>query len=190
MIAAKPFNQNGFTLTEVIIVVAISSIIILVLLGLFDRHDDLYQYEQAQLRTTQGSRLAMTEINTFVSQGYRFVSSRTINGNTYTTGTTALVVQIPAISSSGTVLANTWDYAIFTLSNQKMTEIIDADALSYRTDITRQVADTVSNLTFTYDNNDLNLARKVNIDMTTSEQAGQQTVSNSVDQDIYLLNYN
>lgn len=190
MTTRKSYRQFGFTLTEVIIVVAISSIIILVLLELFDRHDDLYRYEQAQLAVTEGSRLSMTELNTFISQGYRIVSSRVVDGNTYTTGTTTMVVQIPSISSAGAVLANTWDYAIFTLNGEKLTEIIDADALSHRVDITRQVADTVSNLTFTYDNNDLNLARKVNVDMTTSEQAGQQTVSNSVDQDIYLLNYN
>jgi prepilin-type N-terminal cleavage/methylation domain-containing protein len=182
-------KQNGFTLIETLVVIAVFAVVVLVLLNLFDRHGALYTYEQAQLAVSGGSRITMTEVNTYASQAYRIMASADVGGTTYTSGTTTLVLQIPTVNSSGNIVADTWDYAVFTLTGASLTEIIQPDGQSARPAVSRLLSDIVSGLSFTYDNPDLAMARKVNVSLTTAQQVRNQIVRVQLDQDIYLKNY-
>lgn len=182
-------QERGSTLIETILVIAITVLLFGALFTLYDWHNRIYVYEQAAVRTSGSARQVMQAIEESALQGYRVVSSHVFGANTRTTGTNAVVIQIPAINASGGIVASTYDYVAFTQSGTSLLMDFDAAATSNRKDLTKTLSDTVSTFTVTYDNADYSLVKKITADLTVSLQAKNQTLQDHLIQDIILRNY-
>src|SRR5690349_4747585 len=125
-------NKSGFTLIELVIVLGISSIVLLGLLSLFEWHQKVFVYEQADVQVTSSARQVMNNMSEYIAQGYMILSSRTINGTAYTTDADTIVLQIPSRNSSGSAIAGTYDYVVFNLSNGSIYQSIETGNGSVR----------------------------------------------------------
>ena len=97
------------------------------------------------------ARLAMDWMSNDLRWTTALVSSKTINSQNYTTGTTQIILNIPAIDGSGNVLSGVSDYIVYHLDPNDATILqrtIDADATSSRTDGTRTIANNIQSLAF------------------------------------------
>lgn len=160
-------RSDGFTLIEVVIVVAISSVLMLGLLSTFDWQNRVYNLEQAEVLATGSARVALNNMTFSLTQGSNILQSRTINGVNYTTGGTTVVIQIPSYDSSGVLIANTYDHVVYTLSGSNLEQVVELGANSDRPLVNKRLSDKVESFTLSYNNNDPTLASQVTIDLTT-----------------------
>jgi type II secretory pathway pseudopilin PulG len=162
-------KQKGFTIVEIVVVMALIIAIMVGMFALFTSHNKIYNYETALIKATGSARTAMNEISTYALQSYRVVASQTINGTAYTSGANTVIFQIPAFDASGNAISNTYDYAAFSLSGTTLTEDLQAAASSSRKTVTKAVSKSVSALAITYDSATWTSVKKVTVDLTTSE---------------------
>ncbi len=182
-------SGGGFTIIEVMMVSFFSVLILGALFALFGWHGTIYNYEQALVRVTSSGRDALQNVFSYTSQAHRVVDSASINGANYSSNSTTLVLQLSAVSSAGLVIANTWDYAVFYISGNKLIFELEADPLSTRRGLKKQLSDSVQSLSFTYNNADFDLVTQVSMDLQTQLTAKTQVVSNHLQQNAYLKNY-
>jgi Tfp pilus assembly protein PilV len=182
-------RQIGFTLIEVIMVSFFSVLILGALFALFGWHGTIYNYEQALVRVTSSGRDALQNVFSYTSQAHRVATSTSINGTNYNSNSSTLVLQLSSVSSAGLVIANSWDYAVFYVSGNKLIFELDADSSSTRKKMKKQLSDSVQSLSFTYNNADFDLVTQVSMDLQTQLTARTQVVSNRLQQNAYLKNY-
>jgi prepilin-type N-terminal cleavage/methylation domain-containing protein len=184
-LTAKP---RGFSLIETVVVIAISAIVMLGVYEIYITFGNSYLYQNARINNASGAALFMNEFNELSLQASAIVTSRTISGTTYTTGSTTLVYEIPAINSSGDIVATTYDYAILYSSSTNAYRILDANGSSARISGSKRLSDTLSNLTFTYNDTATTSSTAVTADITTNTTVKSQNFSTHLIQQVYLRN--
>ncbi len=184
-----PEKQKAFTLVEIVVVMGLLVLMLVGLMALFTSHNKIYNYETALIKATGSARTVMNEISKHALQGYRVVASQTVNGTAYTSSSTTVIFQIPTFNSSGTAIANTYDYAAFSLSGNTLTEDFQSGAGGTKPSITKALSSSVSALTITYDNATWTAVKKVSVDLTTSETYRAQTITQRLNEQYRLRNY-
>lgn len=181
-------SARAFTLMEVIIVVGIFSIMFLALIKFFISYNTSYIFERAVVTTSSSADALMNEIEAAVLPANQVVASRTFGAVTYTSGASVLVLEVPSIDSSGVIISGTYDHIVFYTNGKYVYEIIDANAASSRKSRTRQLSDSLSALTFTYDNASFPSVKQVTADITTQAVFPTRTTQSHLRQQIYLRN--
>ncbi|MDQ3018889.1 MAG: prepilin-type N-terminal cleavage/methylation domain-containing protein [bacterium] len=182
-------KQQGFTLIEVVIVTFLFSILLLGLMSLYDWHQKVYMLEQAEVQATGSVRSAMNNMSRYIAQGREIDSSRTINGTTYNTSSSSIIVEIPSLSASGDVVNGGFDYVVYYLSGTNLYQVIETGSGSVRIGGTKQLSSAMESLTFTYNNADPTIASQVIIDMQARATArGTSSVTAHVIDTIFLRN--
>jgi hypothetical protein len=181
-------HMRGFSTVEVVIVVAISAIVLMAVTEIYVTYNNSYVYQNANINDAASAALYLGEFNDLGLQADAVSASRTVSGTTYTTGSTTVVFEIPAINSSGDVIANTYDYAIFYASSTGAYRILDVNGSSARTAGTKEFSDVVDNLTFTYDSGTPSSASTVTADITTKSTVKLETFTTHLKQQVYLRN--
>jgi prepilin-type N-terminal cleavage/methylation domain-containing protein len=179
----------GFSLIEVIVAMAIFLILSLALLSLYQAFGSLYGLGRAQFSAVGGVRVPLAEVVEYVSQAYRVVASQDFSGTLYTSNSSTLVVQIPAVDANDRVVANSWDYAVFYKNGARAYRQLQPAAESARSGGTRQLTDVATSLQFSYDNADFSLVKKVGVSLETFTQEGHITVSHVTSEEVALKNY-
>lgn len=182
-------NHKGFTLIEVLIVISLTSIVLLALLGLFDWHNRIYYLEQAQVMATGGARTAMNHLEEHIAQARAVTASRTINGTLYTSSNSAMVLQMPAISDTGSIVPVTYDYIVYYVSGTGLYELVQADAGSSRASVSKQLTNDIDSFSLTYNNADLTQASTVTVDLQTRVSAPRTHATTHVRETILLRNH-
>lgn len=180
--------RSGFTLTEVIIVVFVSTVVMLGVFSIYSTFSASYIFQNAKINTSRSTASFLNEFADNVHQANAIVASKVISGTTYTTGSTTLVLEIPAINSSGDIVSNTYDYAVLYSTSTYAYRLLSANGSSARNTNTKQYTDTLSNLTFTYDNATPANAASITADITTQTQVKSNTVTSHLKQQVYLRN--
>jgi len=98
-------------------------------------------------------------------------------------------LQIPAVDSSGNVIINTWDYAAFYVDNGKLFRVVEANAASSRQSGSRLLAESLLSISFTYDNANMSLVRRVDADIQTRQIGRSFTASTHEQQRMNLRNF-
>jgi prepilin-type N-terminal cleavage/methylation domain-containing protein len=178
-------RQKGFTLIELIIVIALVSAGSFVITSMFISQNRLYRSQNAELDVTSQVRFALDDIDNYVRQATRVLPTY----STYTTSSVVLVLEIQSVNASDQLVPGTYDYIVYYLSSGDLMRQTFADPASTRASSTKQVGSGISNLDFTYNNSDLNLVTEVSTSITASEVAGSQTRSFSNDTKAKLRNY-
>ena len=179
---------SGFTLVETFIVIGLSSIALLALANLFFIFNSVYGDQQAFMAAAGSASNAMNAFEAAVLPADQVLASHNFNGTTYSSSATTLVLSLPAISSSGDIIASTYDYIAFYSSGTNFYRLTAAGAGSTRVSGTRLLSTTLYSLAFVYDNADFTKVTNVATDIVTQAQFKQQVVQGHLSEQLYLRN--
>lgn len=181
-------NIRAFTLIETVIVIALASIMLVAISFLIGNFYRSTSQEQGVGQATRAASAAIRDMETLIGSAAAVVQNQTISGTMYSTATTTAVVAIPSIDSSGNVISNTYDYAVFYLSGSTLYRILAPNASSARKGSTKMLAANVTALTFTYDSTDYTLITTVTTDLQTQTTIRGTVITAHQKEKIYLRN--
>ncbi len=188
MSISKLSIPRGFTLIETIVVITLFTIMLFALFNFFINYNNTYLYEEAVVRTASSAGALVTDVTMYALPATQVLASRTFNGVTYTSGGGVLVLEVPAVNAAGAVVSATYDYVAFYSTGTKAYRIISANAASTRVSGTKQLSDSVSSLTFVYDNVSFPVVTKIEIDVVTALQVKGSTATQHLNQEVHLRN--
>jgi hypothetical protein len=180
--------NRAFTLTETVITIALSVVIMLALVNLYLNFNTLYLYQQTYVATTNAASNAMKALDGAVLPADQIVASHTFSGTTITTGVNAVVLELPSINASGDIITGAHDYIGFATTSTDLYERIDANAGSARTTSAKKVATLIDSLSFAYDTADATAASRISATTTTKLVTKNGTIQTSLHQLFYLRN--
>lgn len=172
-------KEKGITLTEAIIALGIAGVIGVMLVAIIVNSTGLFYKESSLLKQGLGVNDSLAKIRSSIKESSSIAQDYTDSATTYTSSTDQLVLKVPAINSSGDIIANTFDHYIFSLEQQILHFKIFPDQDSNRS-LTDQVLSTnVDNIKFQYFDSSTpplevppQTAVKVKITLTLREKAG------------------
>lgn len=180
--------KRGFSLIEATIVMGISATALIALVNLFLLFNSTYGYQQAFLSAAGSSGAAINAIEAAVLPASQVLASRDFSGTTYSSATTTLVLELPAIDSSGNILVGVRDYIAFYASSTTLYRLTQAGAGSVRPSGIKQLSTTLNTLSFTYDDADFTKVTNVSVDLRTQARFKQQTADGHVRGRFFLRN--
>ena len=180
--------KRGFTLVETLIVISISTLAFIALINLFLLFNSVYGYQQASMATAGSAGTAMNAFEASILPADQVLASHSFSGTTYSSATTTLVLELPAIDNSGNIIPDVKDYIAFYPSSTTLYRLIQAGAGSVRISGLTQLSTTLYSLVFTYDNNDFTKITNVIPDLETRAQFKQQIVQSRLREQLYLRN--
>jgi prepilin-type N-terminal cleavage/methylation domain-containing protein len=179
----------GFTLVETIIVIALSTILMLIVASLVYTFSTASSYEQAVVGSSGSTSAVMHELEALVPPASAVLASHTFASGTYTSSATALVLQIPAVDASGAVVAGAYDYAVFYTVGATAYRLLETSVSSARTPGLKTLGMNLGAVSFTYDTGDLTQARTVTTDARASGVVRQVTLSDERHESLTLRNH-
>lgn len=179
---------DGFTLVETIVVVSLFTIMLFALFDFFINYNATYLHEEAVVKTASSAGVIVNEVTRLVAGAGQVLPSSTINGVTYVSGPTTLVIELPAVDAAGAIVSGAYDQAAFYSSEGRAYRVIEAHASSARPAGTKQLSDTVSSLVFTYDSASFPEVTKVTVDVVTAVSIKSSTIDQHLTQQVSLRN--
>lgn len=180
--------SRGVTLVELMIVLAIFSVLMIVLVNFFVGYSNLSSYVQTTVDASESTGLFIAAASSAARQANKVLASYSFSGTPYASGATTMVLELPSVDSSGNTISGRYDYMAFYLSGTDIYWHSLADASSSRKSFTRKIGTSVQTLAFTYDSGDFSAVTKVNIDVRVQKQTNGQTIQSSLHQVVYLRN--
>ncbi|MSU74308.1 hypothetical protein EXS57_00845 [Candidatus Kaiserbacteria bacterium] len=181
--------SRAFTLIETVIVIGFSTSMMLAL-GLVTYHfNKILTYEQTASWSSGSASTLMREIGSLVLPARAVLQTHTFSGTVYTSTSTVLVLEIPSIDNSGSVIANTFDYAVVYASSTEAYRVLAAHASSKRVSGTKKLSSTISSLIFTYNNTDFTQVSTTTVDVQTRAYAKQDMLTDHRSEQMRLRNH-
>lgn len=167
---------RAFTLVETIIVIALFVVVMFGAMQLYLIFGRVIIGQESTIDVTLDSSTLVDAVRHAGAQASQVVASHTFSGVSYNSGTTTAIFKLPAIDSSGALIAGSFDYVGIHASGTEAYRFIDGAQGSARTSGTKLLANTLKALRFTYDNGSFPLVTSVVTDATTSALVrGQDT---------------
>ncbi len=179
---------RAFSLIETVIIIALMTIMMLALANLYFNFNSLYAYQQTFVATTRSAGLAINALGAAVLPADQVLISHTFSNGTFSSGTTVLVLELPTVDTSGSVVSGAHDYIAFYLTGTDLYELTAADSTSARTSGTKKIATLVDSLTFTYDNSDFTKVTNVATDIVAKLAIKQGVAQTHLHETFYLRN--
>ena len=181
--------KNGFTLIETVVVIALSASMLGVLSLLIHSFYSAYSYEQSAALSAESARSVIRETESLALAADHVLQSHSFSGTMYTSSSTALILEIPSVDSSGTIVSGAYDYAVFYVQGTSAYRILAANAASKRASGTKKLSGTISSLTFSYNNADFTLVNIVTVDVQVIVQSRGQNSTDHRSEQLYLRNF-
>jgi len=180
-------NNRGITLIETIIGLTISALLVVILSYCLIIVLRLNEAQKTVSALTSSTDRGIYRISSSIQQSSQILSSAVIFGTTHTTSSSALVLKIPTVNSSGQIISGSYDTVVYRRNPSDLSElqeITDAEVGSARFDGTHLIARFVTNLLFRYNNSDYSSASTATVFLKTGttvrgvlkESANQTTV--------------
>ena len=182
-------TARGFTLIETIIVIALSLVMIGALTVLIRNFMIVSSYTQLSTMSATSIRTVMNEAELLIPTANRVLASYDFPDATHASSATVLVLEIPSVDSSGAIIPNAHDHAAFYTDGTYAYRTLATDAASARIPGRKQLSDTISSLTFYYNNADLGLANVVTIDAQVLQQTKDQRSTDRRREQLILRNF-
>ncbi|MCG2693920.1 prepilin-type N-terminal cleavage/methylation domain-containing protein [Candidatus Parcubacteria bacterium] len=144
-------KRSGLTLIEVVVSISIFVVTIIVISSLFIYHSKLFSLQESAGSLKLQKTLFVKRFREAAEPAKAITPSKTIGGHLYTSSSSTIIFQIPAIDASDNIINETYDYIAMYRENTDLFIETDADALSQRKDIKQKLANTAVNLIFRYD---------------------------------------
>ncbi len=180
--------MRGFTLLEALIVIALFIATIFALTHFYAVFNRYYTFQNVSAKNATDTGRAIAEIENAILPASSVLSSRTFTTGTYATGANVLVLEIPSVSSSGSIVSATYDYVAFYVSSGTLYRRLEANGASSRVTGTTQLVSGVTALTFSYDSGDYANVTRINTDLTTQAVHRGGTVTTRLTSEAYLRN--
>src|SRR3989338_7912459 len=113
--------QRGFTLIEIVVVIALVAFASFVLVDLYFGQNQIYKTQTAELNITNDARAALDEVDLFARQATSVLSTH----NTYTTGPQTLILEVQSVNSSSQLITASFDKVIFYYSSNALYRVIE-----------------------------------------------------------------
>ncbi len=179
---------RGFTLVETLIVVAVVAILGGAIASMWIGYNNFFAVEEAQVDAAGSAARVVSHVETAAMQASGVVASHTFSGTTITSTSTALVLQLPSIDSSGNIISNAYDYVAFYASSTDAYEATDPAAGSTRVAGTVALSDALQSLAFNYYAVPLTDATSTRIDISTSVSLLHGSATDHLAETVYLRN--
>ncbi len=182
-------RRAGFTLLELVIIIALAVGVTVAIGTLIYMFSKISSYEKATSQSSGSASALIREVESLVVPAHAVVQTHAFTSTTTSSSSRILVLEIPSIDSSGVVITNTYDYAVFYTSGTNAYRLLQANALSRRVSGTKQLSSAVSSLTFTYDSGTYSAVSTVTVDIQTQAQVRQDTAVDHRSESIVLRNH-
>jgi type II secretory pathway pseudopilin PulG len=106
-------NSNGISLVEIVIALTISALLAGILVKIFTNSSGTINKEATKVEQGISSNEAITQISEAIRLASQVANSFPNTSPQFTTGSDTLILQVPALDTTGTVKENTYDYFIF-----------------------------------------------------------------------------
>ena len=181
--------MKGFTLLETVIVIGLTVFIMAALGNFYLNFNSVLGINGGRISVASGARNVMSEAETMILPAKQVLSSYEFSGTIYTTDANTIVLELPAINSSGTFIEGKYDHAVFYVSGTTVYRLLQADPESSRISGIKQLSTAVHALSFSYDNADFTQVRKVDVTIQTSIVIKGESITHQLHEQIYLRNH-
>ncbi|TSC70821.1 MAG: hypothetical protein G01um101449_273 [Parcubacteria group bacterium Gr01-1014_49] len=182
------YTPRAFTLIEVLITTALFAVLIGAITQLYVVFGRMVSLKQS----TIGATLSVSAITDAVRgaglEAGGVASTHVFSSTSYSSGTTTVIFELPAVDASGAPIVNTYDYVGVHATGTSVYRFIDAAPGSFRTSGTKQLTNVLDELRFTYDQPDFASVTSVTVDATTSAVAAGETMFRHLRERVYLRN--
>lgn len=193
--ATPEAGEAGLTLVEILISSSIAAVVGILLLLIIVNSSGLFYKESAKVNLGLSANDALTQVRKSVKGSSAVALLYTAGSETYTSGVTQLVLQLPSLDSSGNIILNIFDYFVFLKDQSKLRFKTFPNALSSRKAQNQIFSNMVDNLVFQYFNFDNpplevapTLAAKVRITLTLKQKMGVDHEANIATTEANLRN--
>lgn len=124
--------NKGFTLAETILTVGLSAMIITAMFSVFAIEQRALDLRSKRGDDVRQSESALRRIEKNIREGQAVIASASLFGTNYTTGAHTLIIDIPAINSTGAHISGQTDRLAYLLSGTSLLEISVPSASSVR----------------------------------------------------------
>ncbi len=161
--------HSGITLLELIVSISIMSLVILVVVNIFIGTSRFNTDEQSRILVGDEATRVFSTLDQTLRQGKAIVASAIINGTTYTTNGTTVVLTLPSIVAGSPSPTQT-DIAVvrWDSSSEQIQLITAPDPSSSRAAGTAILTDGVSDIYFRYTSDDPTVSTTVEATIITS----------------------
>lgn len=142
--------MKGLTLVEILITMGISIVVGMLLLIIIVNSAGLFYNQSSKLNLGLNTNDTLSQIRQSVKEASFIQASFTFGSDTYTSGTTQLVLKVPSIDSLSNIIVNTFDYFIFFQDQKKLRFKTFPDPASNRKAQDQIFSTHVDSLTFKY----------------------------------------
>src|SRR5262245_20338234 len=101
-------NQWGFTMIELIIVVALIGVMLVVLATFYFTSNRMVDSQNLDLNIGHSARTSLDEIDTYIRQAATTISTY----DTFNAGSTVLILEIQSVDSSNILISGTYDRVV------------------------------------------------------------------------------
>lgn len=179
---------SGFTLLEVVIVLGIFVVMLFALVEFFIHYNTSFSFTQASVSTASSANAILNAVETYGMPADQVLASHVFASGTLSSGTTALILELPSIDASGNIIGGTYDYVAIYQSGTSAYAVVSPNAASSRRSATKTLATNLQTLTFTYDSASFPSVTKVIVDVQTQTMLKSQAIGSHVHETIYLRN--
>jgi hypothetical protein len=165
-----------------------STIALLGLVHLFFTFNTLYGHQQAYLATSGSAAAAMNAFEAAIAPARRALASRAFAADTYTSATSSLVLELPAVDEDGDIIADTYDYVAFYVASSTLYWVTEADEESVRVSEIKQSSPTLEELELTYDNETFAEVRTITVDLSMRATVKDEVIETRRIEDLHLRN--
>src|SRR3989344_3878698 len=162
-------RHGGFTVAEILVVIAILAVISVLLVGIFLANSRFYENQSGEIQAVSATRLATDYLNDAGRASVSLAASIIYSGTTYTQGPTLVIFKMPALDTSKNIISGSYDYIVLGRdpgNTSRLVYVVSASAGSYRKSRLLELSNKLTSINFTYDNADPNIAKNVNYDVT------------------------
>lgn len=146
--------NRGLSLIEALTVIGIMVIMIVVVDQIFSANYDLLTRQLVRIENDNGATLAIRRIGELVRGATTVVASGDVNGTTYASDASTLVLQMPSLDANGNIIAAQYDHiAVYrdTTVTEKIMTDTETGTGSVRASGQHPLTDNNQVLTFSYD---------------------------------------
>jgi len=152
---------------------------------------DTYYKQVARANIDANAILASRAISESARGALSVLATHTINGTSYSSDGSELVLQLPAVDASGNIIGGEYDYvAIYRdgTETEKIFSDIEAAATSYRFSGQKLITDHNEALIFRYDHPDYQQATRISILLRNSQIVRQSDILTETWSSIFIRN--
>lgn len=187
--------EKGLTLVEVLISFSIAAAVGGLLLITLVNSSGLFYKESSTVSIGLNTNDALAQVRQSIKESNRVVASYIADSNTYTSGPSQIVLQIPSLDSQNNIILGAFDYFVFFRDQTKLRFKTFPDVLSSRRAQDQIFSTNVDSLVFEYLNQAYPplevtpiTATKVRITLKLKTRMGQTFETNTASAEANLRN--